>query len=72
MESPKAQCRLDAILHAYLEDLAKLGTFGRGKSGVMRRLIEQGVQRAIESNVIAKRSIEDFGGTVADQEDDGA
>jgi hypothetical protein len=39
--SPKAQCRLEPITHAYLEDLARLGAYGKGKSGVMRRFIER-------------------------------
>lgn len=70
MSSPKAQCRLDPIQHAYLEDLAKLGVYGRGKSGVMRRFIDNGIQAALEKGVIPKRSIEDFGDSVSDGDDD--
>jgi len=51
MASEKAQCRLSPIMHAYLVDLAKVGACGRGKSGVMRRLIENGVQEALERHV---------------------
>lgn len=58
-------------MHAYLEDLAKLATYGKGKSGVMRRFIENGIQQALERQVIIKRSIEDFGGSVAEEEDEG-
>jgi hypothetical protein len=67
---PKAQCRLDPINIAYLDDLAKIGPYGKGKSGVMRRFIEIGIQRAIEKRVIAARSIEQFGGSVTDDDDD--
>jgi hypothetical protein len=47
----KAECRLSAINHAYLNDLAKLGPYGSGKSGVMRRFIENGIKAALEAKV---------------------
>ncbi|MGH9811070.1 MAG: hypothetical protein ACRD9W_28145 [Terriglobia bacterium] len=49
--------------------MAKLGPYGKGKAGVMRRFIENGIKEAIEKQVIAKRDIAEFGG--ADEEDDG-
>ena len=52
--SPKAQCRLEPITHAYLEDLARLGAYGKGKSGVMRRFIENEIKEALEKQVIPK------------------
>jgi hypothetical protein len=66
--NPKAECRLSPINHAYLSDLAKLGPYGSGKSGVMRRLIENGIRAALEAKVIAARDIADFGGL--SEEDD--
>ena len=68
--NPKAECRLSPINHAYLKDLAKLGAYGTGKSGVMRRFIENGIKEAIEKQVIAARDVAEFGGEVDD--DDGA
>jgi hypothetical protein len=62
MPAPKADLRLPEILHAYLEDLAKLGAYGKGKAGVMRRFIEDGIQRALADKVIAPRNIDEFGG----------
>jgi len=67
---PKAQCRLEQINHAYLEDLARLGAYGKGKSGVMRRFIENGIRDALEKGVITARKVEDFGGTVAEDDED--
>lgn len=61
MPSRKADLRLPPIMHAYLEDLAKIGAYGKGKSGVMRRFIENGVRAAIERKVILARDIADFG-----------
>ena len=45
----------------YLADLAKLGAFGSGKAGVVRRFIENGVQDALEKRVIAPRDVSEFG-----------
>lgn len=68
--SPKAYCRLEPINHAYLEDLARLGAYGKGKSGVIRRFIENGIKEALEKNVIEKRRVEDFGSSATDDEDE--
>ena len=57
----KTSIRLTPILQAYLDDLAKLGAFGRGRAGVMRRFIENGIRDAIEKKVIAPRNVSDFG-----------
>ena len=66
MANKKAEVRLPPIIHAYIDDLAKLGAYGKGKSGVMRRFIENGVREALERNVIQPRDATDF----EDDEDD--
>lgn len=60
-EGPKTTVRLEPIIRAYLKDLAKLGAYGKGRAGVMRRFIENGVADAIEKKVIAPRDVADFG-----------
>jgi hypothetical protein len=60
MPNPKAETRLEPIMHAYLEDLAKLGAYGKGKSGVIRGFVEKGIQMALEKKVIAPRNADDF------------
>ncbi|MCC8975927.1 MULTISPECIES: hypothetical protein [Bradyrhizobium] len=67
--NPKAECRLSPINHAYLDDLAKLGPYGSGKSGVMRRFIENGIRAALEAKVIAPRDVADFGAVGEDGDD---
>jgi hypothetical protein len=67
MANPKADLRLPPILHAYLEDLAKLGAYGRGKAGVMRRFIEDGIQKALADKVITPKSVDDFGGDAEEE-----
>jgi hypothetical protein len=64
--TPKAECRLEPIDIAYLNDLAKLGGYGKGRAGVIKRFIQNGIVEALEKGVIAKRSIEAFGGSVDD------
>jgi predicted DNA-binding protein len=51
--TPQTSIRLSPIIQAYLDDLAKLGAYGRGRAGVMRRFIENGIKDAIEKKVIA-------------------
>ena len=63
-ESVKSTVRLEPILVAYLDDLAKLGAYGRGRAGVMRRFVENGIRDAIEKKVIAARDVSDFGDVV--------
>jgi hypothetical protein len=64
MESPKVYCRLEPIDVAYLDDLARIGGYGRGRSGVIKRFIQNGIVEALEKAVIAKRSVEEFGGGI--------
>lgn len=73
MANKKAYARLRPVIHDYLMDLAKLGAYGKDKSGVVRRLIETGIAHALETSVIAKRDVRDYGETVsetADSEDE--
>jgi len=56
----KLALRAPLILHAYLQELANLGTFGKGKNGVAMRFIEDGIQQAIDRGIIAKKSAQDF------------
>ena len=52
MANDKVQPRLPPILHAYLEDLADLGVYGRDKADVARSLIEDGIKRALSDKLI--------------------
>ena len=56
----KADLRLPEITIAYIDDLVKLGVYGKGRSGVMRRLIDAGIQEAIEKSVLKSKDIADF------------
>jgi hypothetical protein len=68
--NPKVECRLSPINLAYLNDLAKLGPYGSGRSGVMRRFIENGIRAALEAKVITPRDVADFGAGSEEDEND--
>ena len=70
MANKKAYARVRPIIHEYLMDLAKLGPYGKGKSGVVRRLIETGIAAALESGVIPKRHVADFGEPITEDDDE--
>lgn len=55
-EDGKVQPRLTPLMHKYLNDLVKLEFFGKDKTKVARRLIEDGILRAIADNLIKVRS----------------
>jgi hypothetical protein len=68
--TPKTSIRLRSVIRAYLGDLAKLGAYGRGRSGVMRRFIEQGIADALEKKIISTRDASEFGEDVESESDD--
>jgi hypothetical protein len=53
MPRRKIDARLAPVMHLYLDDLAKLGAYGRDKSDVARTFIEKGIRTALENKVIA-------------------
>jgi hypothetical protein len=67
--SPKAWTRLRPIQHAYLEELAKTGAYGKGKSGVIRYFIETGIVAALQGGVVEKKNIFEFGETLDETDD---
>jgi hypothetical protein len=71
MANPPVTIRLRPVIVAYLEDLGRIGAYGKGKAGVIRRFIENGVAHAIERGVVEKRDAADFGERLEDEEDDG-
>ena len=55
MASPVVNVRLPTVIVEYLDELSRIGGYGTGRSGVIRRFVENGVVRAIELKVIEKR-----------------
>jgi hypothetical protein len=57
-------------MHEYIRDLVKVGAYGKGAAGVIRRFIENGIMTALEAGVIAKRDVRDHGETLEEEEDE--
>ena len=70
MANPPVTIRLRPVIIAYLEELGRIGPYGKGRSGVIRRYIENGIARAIERKVIKKRDAVDFGEAPDEDEED--
>jgi hypothetical protein len=68
--NPVIPVRLRPIIVAYLDELARIGSFGKGRSGVMRRFIEDGITEALTRNLVERRDAFDFGERPEDDEDD--
>jgi hypothetical protein len=52
--------RLRPIVLAYLDELDRVGGYGKGRPGVIRRFVENGIAEAIERGVLAKKNADDF------------
>jgi hypothetical protein len=62
--------RLRPVILAYLDELDRIGGYGKGRSGVIRRFVENGIAREIQRKVIDKKNAKDFGETGDDDEED--
>ena len=56
MPNERVQPRLTPVMHAYLQDLADLGAYGKDKTDVARTLIEGGICQALADKIIKARS----------------
>jgi len=70
MANPPVTIRLRPVMIAYLDDLGRIGPYGKGRAGVIRRFVETGVRVAIERSVIAKWDGAEFGEDLTDEEED--
>lgn len=70
MASPVVNVRLPPVIVAYLDELSKIGGYGTGRAGVIRRFVENGIVRAIEMKVIETRVAADFGDAESDENHD--
>ncbi len=61
--------RLRPVIVAYLDELDRIGGYGKGRAGVIRRFVENGIARAIQRRVIDKKNAKDFGETSDDDEE---
>ncbi len=62
--------RLRPIVVAYLEELDRVGGYGKGKVGVIRRFVENGIADAIRDKVLDKKNAADLGEKPDDEDED--
>jgi hypothetical protein len=70
MANPVIPVRLRPIIVAYLDELARMGSFGKGRSGVMRRFIEDGITEALTRRLIDRRDAFDYGERPEDEDEE--
>jgi len=64
--------RLRPVIVAYLDELDRIGGYGKGHAGVIRRFVENGIARAIQRKVLEKKNAKDFGETDDEDEEESA
>ncbi len=62
--------RLRPVIVAYLDELNRIGGYGQGRAGVIRRFVENGIADAIERKVLEKKNANDFGEKADEDEDE--
>jgi hypothetical protein len=58
------------VLIAYLDELDRMGGYGKGRAGVIRRFVENGIAQAIQRKVLDKKNAADFGETADEDQDE--
>jgi hypothetical protein len=69
MENKPVPVRLRPIVLAYLDELDRIGGYGKGRVGVIRRFVENGIARELRRKVLEKKNAKDLGGEAEDAED---
>lgn len=62
--------RFRPVVVAYLDELDRIGGYGKGKVGVIRRFVENGIADAIRDKVLDKKSATDLGEKLGDDEEE--
>ncbi len=61
--------RLRPVLVAYLDELDRVGGFGKGRAAIVRRFVENGILREIRRGTIAKKNAGDLGESIGSDEE---
>lgn len=57
MANKPIHVRLRPVIVSYLDELDRIGGYGKGRVGVIRRFVENGIVRAIERKVLDKKEM---------------
>ena len=62
--------RFRPVVLSYLDELSRIGGFGKGRAGVVRRFVENGIANELRQKVLDKKSAIDVGEAPDDDEDE--
>lgn len=70
MASKPVPVRLRPVVLAYIDELSRIGGYGEGRSGVIRRFVENGIALEIGRGVLQKKNAEDLGEKIGEEADE--
>ena len=62
--------RLRPVLLAYLDELDRIGGYGKGRMAIVRGFVESGIRREIRRGIIDKKSAVEAGETLGKDDDE--
>lgn len=62
--------RLRPVILAYLDELDRIGGYGKGRMAIVRGFIEAGIRREIRRGIIEKKSAIEAGETLGKDEEE--
>jgi hypothetical protein len=62
--------RLRPVLLAYLDDLDRIGGFGKGRAGIVRQFLEKAIARELKAGMLEKKNAGDLGEKIGDDSDE--
>jgi len=70
MASKGISVRLRPVVLAYIDELNRIGGYGEGRAGVIRRFVENGIAREIRRNVLPKKNAVELGEKLGEDNED--
>jgi hypothetical protein len=62
--------RFRPVVLSYLDELSRIGGYGKGRAGVVRRFVENGIANELRQKILDKKSATDVGESPDEDEDE--
>ena len=62
--------RFRPVVLSYLDELSRIGGYGKGRAGVVRRFVENGIANEIRQKVLDKKNATDTGEPAEDEDEE--
>lgn len=56
---------------AYVDELSRIRGYGKGRSGVIKRVVENGIARELRRNILKQKNADDMAEKEAASDDEG-